>query len=68
MDLHLAGPGDVNKQLENLYEDLASWCKAQRVPLHMDALTRNLVNLQKDADFPCGWHGLHRIVWGCCII
>ena len=57
MDLHLAGPGDVNQQLDTLYHELESWCQVQRIPLHMDALTRSLLSFAKDADYPCGLLG-----------
>ena len=54
MDLGKAGPGDVNKQLNNLYDELLIFSRKNSLNLHMSSLTRALVNLTKDADYPCG--------------
>ena len=54
MDLHLVGPGDVPAQLKTLYNDMASFCKSAKIPLHADTLTRTLVGFAKDSDFPVG--------------
>ena len=54
MDLHVAGPGDVPTQLERLYQDLSTFCQTRSIPLHLEALTRTLLNFSKDADYPVG--------------
>ncbi|CAE7837994.1 unnamed protein product [Symbiodinium sp. CCMP2592] len=54
MDLGKAGPGDVHVQLATLYEELVSFNRRNSLNLHMSSLTRTLVNLTKDADYPCG--------------
>ena len=56
MDLGKAGPGDVNKQLETLYTGLVRFAGEHSLNLHMSALTRTLVGLAKDADYPCGFY------------
>ena len=54
MDLHLAGPGDVPKQLESLFNRLATFCREHSIDLHMSGLTRALLAFQTDACYPVG--------------
>ena len=54
MDLGKAGPGDVHVQLTTLYEELVNFSRRNSLNLHMSSLTRTLVNLTKDSDYPCG--------------
>ena len=57
MDLRLAGGGDVPKQLENLYNELSAYCKLHHLQLHLDSLTRSLLDFAKDSDYPVGCSG-----------
>lgn len=57
MDLHLAGPGDVPKQLESLYDRLATFCREHSIDLHMSGLTRTLLAFKNDAHYPVGTSG-----------
>ena len=54
MDLREAGPGDVPKQLETLYDEMAHYASSRSLDLHMSGLTRSLINFAKDSDYPCG--------------
>ena len=57
MDLGLAGPGDVPKQLDSLYNRLASFCREHSIDLHMSGLTRALLSFKKAAEYPVGTQG-----------
>ena len=52
-----AGSGDVPTRLEKIYDEIQSFCKGSKIPLHMTGLTRNLLSFSQDADYPCGTFG-----------
>ena len=58
LDNDCAGEGDVPTCLDRLYEDLATYCRHQKINLHMCRLTRHLLGFSKDSDFPCGMLGV----------
>ena len=57
MDLGLAGSGDRNEQLGTLYGRLETFCKQNKLSLHMNAFTRQLLHYPNEAEFPCGMLG-----------
>ncbi|CAE7831835.1 unnamed protein product, partial [Symbiodinium necroappetens] len=55
LDYDLVGPdGKVEVKLERLYGVMSSFCKANGIPLHMDALTKNSLTFPRDSCYPVG--------------
>ena len=57
IDYKSAGPGDFQKQLDFMYELLAELSKRTKAPLHMEALTRNIIAFPGDCEYPIGRFG-----------
>ena len=57
LDKRMVGAGDVQTRLDRVYDELSAFCKSEKLPLHMTALTRHLLSFSKDADYPCGNFG-----------
>ncbi|CAE7273993.1 unnamed protein product, partial [Symbiodinium pilosum] len=53
-DYGLVGSSGFDAQLASLYELLKEFCTRTKTPLHMDGLTRNLLNFKRDSDYPVG--------------
>ena len=53
-DYGLVGAASFDAQLASIYELLKEFCKRNQIPLHMDGLTRNLLNFKRDSDYPVG--------------
>ena len=58
IDRDLVPGGSFPDKLSCIYEMLKGFCEKTSTPLHMDSLSRNLLNFQRDSDYPCGCHGL----------
>ena len=54
MDLHFAGNGDKNEQIEHLFEQLDGFCKNRNLNLHMSGFTRTLLHCPNEKEFPQG--------------
>ncbi|CAE7445065.1 unnamed protein product [Symbiodinium natans] len=54
IDYGILGDDSVPKQLNSLYQLLQEFCTRTKHPLHMDGLTRNLLNFPRDSSYPVG--------------
>ena len=61
LDMDCMGAGDVPTRLSKIFDELSHYCKREAIPLHMTGLTRTLVHLSKDCDYPCGKHSCNVI-------